>query len=101
MSKEMTELKLRVEAKKKDLEAQIAKFRADSMGKGNDVMDALQKKLSTLKEGSLENANEALDSLQKRLNSLEGDLKSGWDNVSEAVAGKLNRWLSTDDKDKD
>ena len=75
MSKEVNELKLRVEAKKKDLEAQIAKFKADSLGKSNDTLEALQKKL----------------------NSLEGDLKSGWDNVTESVAGKLNRWLS--DKD--
>jgi chromosome segregation ATPase len=75
MSKEVNELKLRVEAKKKDIEAQIAKFKADSLGKSNDAIEALQKKL----------------------NSLEGDLKSGWDNVTESVAGKLNRWLS--DKD--
>lgn len=75
MATEMTELKARVEAKKKELEAQIAKFKADSLGKSND----------------------ALETLQKRLNSLEGDLKNGWENVSESVAGKLNRWLS--DKD--
>jgi capsule polysaccharide export protein KpsE/RkpR len=78
MANEMTELKLRVEAKKKDLEAQIAKFKADSMG----------------------NANGAIEALQKRLNSLEGDLKHGWDNVSESVASKLNRWLSDKDADK-
>jgi chromosome segregation ATPase len=75
MPSEMQELKLRVEAKKKQLEAQIAKFKADSVS----------------------DANETLEKLQKRLNSLEGDLKNGWENVSESVAGKLNRWLS--DKD--
>jgi chromosome segregation ATPase len=75
MSKEMSELKQRVEAKRKDIEAQIAKFKADSLGK----------------------SNEAIEALQKKLNGLEGDLKSGWDNVTESVAGKLNRWLS--DKD--
>ena len=78
MANEMTELKLRVEAKKKELENQIAKFKADSLG----------------------GANGAIEKLQKRLNSLEGDLKHGWDNVSETVAGKLNRWLSDKDSDK-
>jgi chromosome segregation ATPase len=75
MPSEMQELKLRVEAKKKQLEAQIAKFKADSVS----------------------DANEKLEKLQQRLNSLEGDLKNGWENVTETVAGKLNRWLS--DKD--
>lgn len=75
MGSEMTELKLRIEAKKKDIEAQIAKFKADSVGE----------------------ANEKLELLQQKLNNLEGDLKHGWDNLSESVAGKLNRWLS--DKD--
>ena len=76
MGNEMTELKLRVEAKKKELEAQIAKFKADSLG----------------------NTNDAIESLQKRLNSLEGDLKHGWENMSESIASKLNRWLSDDKK---
>ena len=76
MAKEMTELKLRVEAKKKELEAQIAKFKADSLG----------------------NTNDAIETLQKKLNSLEGDLKNGWENMSESIAGKLNRWLSDDKK---
>jgi chromosome segregation ATPase len=75
MASEVNELKLRVEAKKQQLEAQIAKFKADSVG----------------------GANEALEKLQQKLNSLEGDLKHGWENVTESVAGKLNRWLS--DKD--
>jgi len=78
MANEMTELKLRVEAKRKELEAQIARFRADSA----------------------ENANEVIEALQKRLNSLEGDLKHGWDNVSDGVASRLNRWLSDKDPDK-
>jgi chromosome segregation ATPase len=76
MPNQMHELKLRVEAKKKELEAQIAKFKADSVG----------------------NKNDAIESLQKKLSSLEADLKHGWGNVSEAVASKLNRWLSDDKK---
>jgi hypothetical protein len=75
MPSEMQELKLRVEAKKKQLEAQIAKFKADSVSE----------------------ANEGLEKLQQKLNSLENDLKHGWEHVTESVAGKLNRWLS--DKD--
>lgn len=76
MGNEISELKLRVEAKKKELEAQIAKFKADSAGTRNDALEALQAKLTTL----------------------EGDLKNGWENVSESIAGKLNRWLSDDKK---
>jgi hypothetical protein len=76
MPNEMTELKLRVEARKKELEAQIAKFKADSMGRSNDT----------------------IENLQKKLNSLEADLKTGWENMSESIAGKLNRWLSDDKK---
>ena len=76
MPNQIQELKLRVEAKKKELEAQIAKFKADSIG----------------------SKNEALEGLQKKLSSLETDLKHGWENVSETVVGKLNRWLSDDKK---
>ena len=76
MPNEMHELKLRVEARKKELEAQIAKFKADSIG----------------------NTNDAIESLQKKLSSLETHLKSGWGNVSESIAAKLNRWLSDDKK---
>jgi hypothetical protein len=76
MPTEMTELKLRVEAKKKELEAQIAKFKADSVS----------------------NTNDAVESLQKKLSALETDLKHGWDNVSESIAGKLNSWLADDKK---
>ena len=76
MPNEMNELKLRVEARKKEIEAQIAKFKADSVG----------------------NKNDAIDSLQKKLRGLETDLKNGWENVSESIAAKLNRWLSDDKK---
>jgi len=75
MSLEKTELKARIEAKRKEIEAQIARLKADSIGGANDSIVKLQSKLS----------------------NLENDLQTGWDNVSEAVAGKLNRWLS--DKD--
>jgi hypothetical protein len=75
MSLETTELRARIEAKRKELEAQIAKLKADSISGTND----------------------SLHKLQKRLSNLEADLHTGWDNMTDAVAGKLNRWLS--DKD--
>ena len=75
MSFEKTELKARIEAKRKELEAQIAKLKADSLG----------------------GANDALGKLQTKLSSLEENLQTGWDNLTEAAAGKLNRWLA--DKD--
>lgn len=75
MNLEKAELKARIEAKKKELEARIAKLKADSVG----------------------GANETLSKLQDKLTHLEGDLKHGWDNLTEAAAGKLNRWLA--DKD--
>ena len=76
MGNEKQELKLRVEAKKKALEAQIAQLKVDSVGGTNDAIDALQ----------------------KQLNSVQSDLKSGWENMSESIAGKLNSWLSADKK---
>jgi DNA-binding transcriptional MerR regulator len=72
MSLEKAELKARLEAKKTELEARIAKLKADSIG----------------------GANETLGKLQDKLTSLEGDLQQGWDNMTEAAASKLNRWLS-------
>jgi chromosome segregation ATPase len=75
MGREMTELKLRVEAKKKELEAKIAQLKADAVGSANDAVDRLQDKLS----------------------KLEQPLKNGWESISEDVAERLNDWLS--DKD--
>ena len=36
----MHELKLRVQANKQDLEAQLAKFKADSVGNENDAIES-------------------------------------------------------------
>lgn len=68
---EVTELKSRVEAKKKQLEADLAKAKADAHGDANDAEKAIRSKL-------------------EELNSY---LSDGWDNFSEGVAEKLNSWL--------
>lgn len=65
------ELKLQVEAKKKQLEADLLKARAAAEGKKSDAVDAIERKLKNL-----------------------GDtIGSGWDAVSEATAKKLSDWL--------
>ncbi len=65
------ELKLRVEARKKQLEADLLKARAAAQGKKNDAVEAIEKKLKGLGEA----------------------LESGWDSVTEATAKKLSDWL--------
>jgi hypothetical protein len=67
----MQELKSRIEAKKKQLEADLAKAKSDAQGKGNEAVAAIESKL----------------------HELNSSLKSGWDNLSEDVAAKLNKWL--------
>ena len=66
---ETGELRKRVEAKKKELEAELERF-------GNEQKDA---------------ADERQKKIRAKLDELEGNLKQGWDDVSESVAGKLNR----------
>ena len=64
-------LKSRVEAKMKQLEANLAKAKADAHG----------------------NANDAEKAIKNKLEELSGYLGDGWDNLSEGVAEKLNGWL--------
>jgi hypothetical protein len=71
MLKKTDELKNRIEAKKHELQARLAELKADTK----------------------EDAASARDSIKQRLDELETALKDGWDNVTEAVAGKLNSWL--------
>jgi hypothetical protein len=70
------ELKDRVEARKHEL---LAKF--------NDL------KADTRKEAAA-----ARSKLETKLGELELHLKTGWDNVSDAVKAKLDKWLEPDDK---
>lgn len=65
------ELRDRVEAKRKEIEAQLHEARADARG----------------------SASENVEKLQKKLDELGETIKDGWDSVTDAVAGKLNDWL--------
>ena len=65
------ELKLRVEARKKQLEADLLKARAAAHGKKNDAVEALEKQL-------------------KRLGQT---LEVGWDKLSATASKKLSDWL--------
>lgn len=68
------ELRDRVEAKKKRLEAQLSEFKADARSTSREQSQQLQAKLDALTES----------------------LKDGWDDLTEGVAGKLNAWLKDD-----
>lgn len=72
---EKEELRDRVEARKKRLEARISELKADSRSE----------------------AREESKKLERQLDELAKDLKSGWDDLTDAVAGKLNAWLKRDD----
>jgi hypothetical protein len=65
------ELMLRVEAKKKQLEADLLRARAAAQGKKSDAVDAIESKLKSLGES----------------------IGSGWDSVTEATAKRLSDWL--------
>ena len=65
------ELKNRVQAKRKELEAKLEEAKAD------------------VREATRENR----DKLEKKLKELESTLQNGWDNLTEEVASKLNKWL--------
>lgn len=71
------ELKARVSAKKKELEARLASLEADA-GAG---------------------AREQRAKLERKLDQLGEEIKKGWDELTEDVAARLNRWLKDDDVD--
>ena len=68
------ELRDRVEAKKLSLRAKIKELQADTRSTSRDEIRKLQAKLDGLTEAA----------------------KGGWDDVTEAVASKLNKWLKDD-----
>lgn len=68
---ERDELRARVEAKKKQLEADLAAKKADAEGARNEATKKIRAKLDELNE----------------------TLEKGWDDLSEAAAAKLNAWL--------
>lgn len=65
------ELKARVEAKKKELEQNLAQLKAEAHGEKNDQVERLERQLKELNE----------------------TIKDGWDNISEAAVEKINSWL--------
>ena len=68
------ELKDRIVAKRKRLEAQLSELKADA------------------RSASREQANR----LQSQLDELNESLKGGWENLTESVARRLNDWLKND-----
>lgn len=69
------ELKARVHAKKKELEARLATLKADA-GAG---------------------AREEREKIEQKLSQLGDEIRNGWEELTENVAAKLNRWLEDDD----
>lgn len=82
---EKAELKQRVLAKKKELEARVAQLKVDANDMKGEAQAKRQKEIRRL-EGSLD--------------ELKGNIKDGWDSFTEDVAGKLNGWLRDQDKNK-
>lgn len=68
---EKKELKDRVEARRKRLEARISELKADSRAQAREERDKLQKKLDGIKSATSE----------------------GWENLSDKAAARLNELL--------
>lgn len=68
---EQRELRLRVEAEKKELEARLARLKVEGTAAAND----------------------AAESIEKELKELQTYVRDGWDNLTETAAAKLNKWI--------
>lgn len=68
---EKKELRQRVDAEKKELQARLAQLKVKGTAAANDQAEKI--------EGELQD--------------LENSLREGWDNLSEKAARKLNDWL--------
>lgn len=66
-----SELRDRIEARKKDIQSKVAALKADTKGAWRENIERLEKERA----------------------SVEELIKDGWENVTEAVAKKLNDWL--------
>ena len=66
-----SELRARIHAKRKQLEADLARLQAEGHAQSNAARAEIKRKLSDLDEY----------------------LHQGWDNVTEQVTAKLNQWL--------
>jgi hypothetical protein len=73
MIEQKEELKNRVDARKRVLEARYLELKADTQ----------------------ERAREERDRVKRKLDDLQEAVKDGWDNLSDKVAAKLNDWLKT------
>jgi len=71
MSDQTEELKDRVEAKRKRIEAQIHELKADGR----------------------EETRKQADELQHKLHEVTDAVKDGYDNLTNAAAEKINQWL--------
>jgi DNA anti-recombination protein RmuC len=67
------ELKNRVEAKQRELQARYLELKADTQERAREERDRVKRKLEELQEAIVE----------------------GWDNLTDRVAAKLNDWLKT------
>ena len=65
------ELKDRIKAKQRELEARFNELKADSRSEARDERDRVRSRLDELQEA----------------------IKDGWDNLSDRVTAKLNTWL--------
>lgn len=66
------ELKNRIKAKQRELEARFEELKADSRSEVRTERDRVRTKLNELQEA----------------------IKDGWDNMSDRVSAKLNDWLN-------
>lgn len=71
MGHRFEELKHRVEAKKKEYQAKLETYKADKHA----------------------DAAENTTKVKTKLNEIEEHIKTGWDNISDATAEKINNWL--------
>ena len=58
-------------------------------------------KYNELKADTQRDAMEKRDQIKSRLDEIEDAIKDGWENMSDAVAARVNKWLDKDDKDRD
>lgn len=72
---QISELRHRVEAKRKRLEARLEEAKADGSEKARNTTRSVQAKLGELDE----------------------HLRDGWESVTDATIGKINAWLKSDD----
>jgi hypothetical protein len=71
MGHRFEELKHRIEAKKKELQSKLETYKADKHGEAADESTKIKTKLD----------------------ELELHVKTGWDNLTDSAAAKLNEWL--------